>query len=62
MFKITVTRIEGHPDGTTAPTETEIFRQVVENFDLGKFVVSLNKPTRTRKAGTRKTEAPKSGN
>lgn len=49
-YKITVTKIDSHPDAVTAPQITEVFSQTIESFDLPKFVVALNKKTRVRKS------------
>lgn len=54
--KITVTRLDPPAvaeAGKPLPfTETEVFSQTVENFDLPKFVVALNKQKRVRKSKT----------
>lgn len=54
-YRITVTKIDPAPATTAGhpvplDIETEVFRQTVENFDLPKFVVALNKKTRVRKS------------
>lgn len=54
QYKITVTKIDGHPDGTIAPTQTEVFSQTLEEFNLSKFVLAVNKTPRTRKSKTPK--------
>lgn len=54
--RIVVTKIEPTEGSTvTGTTETEVFRQCFDDFDLKRFACTLNKPVRTRK--TRKATA-----
>lgn len=48
-YKIVITEVTIHPDGVTAPTETEVFRQQKNDLDLSKFIRDLNTAPRRRK-------------
>lgn len=50
-FRVTVTEISGHPDGVTPPTETEIFKVVIDSFEPAAFTKAITQsPRRKRRA------------
>ena len=63
-YRITVTKCEPNQDASTPglgsctvgpPVETEVFRQTLDELNLSKFVLALNKQPRVRKARVAKS-------